>query len=127
MPTELAALGLWCGRYSPRVMVDGADGLAIDLTGCSHLFGGERSLMADLDRRLERLGLTRRLAVAGRLAAAWAWARFGAGGSCRPSRAALYWSCRRRPCGWTPTCSTPCGGWACVASASSPPCPARPF
>ena len=36
--------------------------------------------MADLDRRLERLGLTRRLAVAGRLAAAWAWARFGAGG-----------------------------------------------
>ena len=29
-------------------MVDGADGLAIDLTGCSHLFGGERSLMADL-------------------------------------------------------------------------------
>jgi protein ImuB len=77
---ELAALGLWCARYSPRVMVDGADGLAIDLTGCSHLFGGERSLMADLDRRLDRLGLTRRLAVAGRLAAAWAWARFGAGG-----------------------------------------------
>ena len=77
---ELAALGLWCARYSPRVMVDGADGLAIDLTGCSHLFGGERSLMADLDRRLERLGLTRRLAVAGRHAAAWAWARFGKGG-----------------------------------------------
>ena len=77
---ELAALGLWCARYSPRVMVDGMDGLAIDLTGCSHLFGGEHSLMADLDRRLERLGLTRRLAVAGRLAAAWAWARFGAGG-----------------------------------------------
>ena len=45
---ELAALGLWCARYSPRVMVDGADGLAIDLTGCSHLFGGERSLLADL-------------------------------------------------------------------------------
>ena len=77
---ELAALGLWCARYSPRVMVDGPDGLALDLTGCSHLFGGERSLMADLDRRLDRLGLTRRLAVAGRLAAAWAWARFGAGG-----------------------------------------------
>ncbi len=77
---ELAALGLWCARYSPRVMADGLDGLAIDLTGCSHLFGGERSLMADLDRRLERLGLTRRLAVAGRLAAAWAWARFGTGG-----------------------------------------------
>ena len=87
---ELAALGLWCARYSPRVMVDGADGLALDLTGCSHLFGGERSLLADLDRRLERLGLTRRLAVAGRLAVAWAWARFGAGGLLPAEAAALH-------------------------------------
>ena len=87
---ELAALGLWCARYSPRVMVDGADGLALDLTGCSHLFGGERSLLADLDRRLERLGLTRRLAVAGRLAAAWAWARFGTGGLLPAEAAALH-------------------------------------
>ena len=71
-------------------MVDGADGLAIDLTGCSHLFGGERSLMADLDRRLERLGLTRRMAVAGRLAAAWAWARFGAGGLLPAETAVLH-------------------------------------
>lgn len=75
---ELATLGLWCMRYSPRVMVDGGDGLAIDITGCSHLFGGERSLLADLARRLDRLRLTHRRAVAGRLAAAWAWARFGA-------------------------------------------------
>ena len=77
---ELAALGLWCMRYSPRVMVDGPDGLVLDLTGCSHLFGGERGVLADLGRRLLRLGLTRRLAVADRPAAAWAWARFGAGG-----------------------------------------------
>ena len=94
---ELAALGLWCARYSPRVMVDGMDGLAIDLTGCSHLFGGERSLMADLDRRLERLGLTRRLAVAGRLAAAWAWARFGAGGLLPAEARSAAGSAGRRP------------------------------
>lgn len=77
---ELATLGLWCTRYSPRVMVDSADGLAIDLTGCSHLFGGEAGLLEDLGRRLDRLGLTHRLAVADRPALAWAWARFGAGG-----------------------------------------------
>ena len=77
---ELGTLGLWCTRYSPRVMVDSVDGLAIDITGCSHLFGGERSLLADLGRRLDRLRLSHRLAVAGRLATAWAWARFGAGG-----------------------------------------------
>jgi protein ImuB len=76
----LATLGLWCTRYSPRVMVDGADGLAVDLTGCSHLSGGERGLLLDLHRRLARLGLTHRLAVADRLAVGWAWARFGEGG-----------------------------------------------
>ena len=77
---ELETLGLWCTRYSPRVMVDGADGLAVDLTGCSHLFGGEPGVLADLARRLDRLGLTHRLALADGRARAWAWARFGAGG-----------------------------------------------
>src|SRR3954454_201242 len=77
---ELATLGLWCTRYSPKVMLDGTDGLVVDITGCSHLFGGERSLVAHLEQRLKRLGLTHRLAVAGRLAQGWAWARFGAVG-----------------------------------------------
>lgn len=76
----LRTLGLWCTRYSPRVMVDSIDGLAIDLTGCTHLFGGERGLLADLSGRLARWSLTHRLAVADRLGRAWAWARFGAGG-----------------------------------------------
>jgi protein ImuB len=81
----LADLGLWCTRYSPRVAVDGADGLGIDLTGCAHLFGGERGLLADLGRRLARFGLTHRLAVADRLAVAWAWARFGGGDDVLPA------------------------------------------
>ena len=37
----LAALADWCGRYSPWVAVDGADGLRLEVTGCAHLFGGE--------------------------------------------------------------------------------------
>jgi protein ImuB len=76
----LATLGRWCTRYSPRVVVDGIDGLAVDLTGCGHLFGGEAGVLADLARRLDRLGLTHKLAVADGLARAWAWARFGPGG-----------------------------------------------
>lgn len=39
------------------------------------------ALMADLSRQLARWGLRHRLAVASRLAAAWAWCRFGAGDS----------------------------------------------
>lgn len=76
----LEALGFWCDRYTPWVMLDSADGLALDLTGCAHLFGGEAGVLDDLGRRLKGFGLTARLAIAGRLPAAWAWARYGATG-----------------------------------------------
>src|SRR3954452_7158697 len=76
----LEALALWCGRWSPWPATDGADGVALDITGCAHLFGGEQGLLGDIAGKLERLGFTHRLAIADRLAAAWAWARFGDGG-----------------------------------------------
>ncbi|MDX6752534.1 DNA polymerase Y family protein [Geminicoccaceae bacterium 1502E] len=76
----LASLALWCGRWSPLVAVDGAEGIILDITGCAHLFGGETALLETVRRRLEALGLTVRTGLAGRRAAAWAWARFGAGG-----------------------------------------------
>src|SRR5262245_41642761 len=77
----LRRLALWCQRYTPVVAVwdatSGADGLFLDITGCAHLFGGEAALLADLARRLRRLGLQPRLAVADTAGAAWAVARFG--------------------------------------------------
>jgi protein ImuB len=88
----LAALALWCGRYSPWVAVDGDDGVLLDITGCAHLQGGEASLLADLETRLRPFGFRVRAAAASNPAAAWAWARFGAGGvlpAARTERAAL--------------------------------------
>lgn len=76
----LEALAVWCDRYTPLVMLDGADGLALDITGCAHLMGGEAALLADLGHRLAAHGITARLATANRLPAAWAWARFGKAG-----------------------------------------------
>jgi protein ImuB len=64
-----------CGRYTPLVAIDAPDGLILDITGCAHLFGGETALAADAERRLTRLGLTLRLAVAGSADAARALAR----------------------------------------------------
>jgi protein ImuB len=84
----LEALALWCGRWSPWTAADGEDGVALDITGCAHLFGGERGLMADLGTRLDRLGLTHSTAIAPRLAQAWAWARF-AGGGILPAKDAI--------------------------------------
>ncbi len=66
-------LACWAGRWSPLVEVDG-DGLRLDVTGVAHLFGGERGLTRDVQRRFAALGLTTRLAIAPTAAAAWALA-----------------------------------------------------
>ena len=72
----LARLADWCSRYTPLVAIDGADGLWLDITGCAHLFGGERALMSDLRHRLTGFGHDARAAVADSPGAAWALARF---------------------------------------------------
>ncbi|HEX2655531.1 MAG TPA: DNA polymerase Y family protein [Xanthobacteraceae bacterium] len=68
----------WCDRYTPLVGLDQTDGLALDITGCAHLFGGEVALCRDLVRRLVLKGITARLAIADTFGGAWAMARYGA-------------------------------------------------
>lgn len=80
----LAALADWCGRYTPWSAIDvlggetaaGSAGLWLDVSGCAHLFGGERALLEDLTRRLEACGLAAAAAMADGPGAAWAVARF---------------------------------------------------
>ncbi|MBX3569684.1 MAG: DNA polymerase Y family protein [Rhizobiaceae bacterium] len=72
----LESLADWCDRYTPLVALDGADGLILDITGCSHLFGGERALLDDLLSRLFHQGLEARAGLASTAGAAWAAARF---------------------------------------------------
>ena len=53
----LAALADWCGRYTPWVATDGLDpdgggGLMLDIRGCTHLFGGEQTLLDTIARGL---------------------------------------------------------------------------
>ncbi|QJE73683.1 DNA polymerase Y family protein [Aerophototrophica crusticola] len=84
---DSAALGRlcdWAQRYTPVTAIDpaeqvvlGAGGLWLDVTGCTHLFGGEAGLLEDLALRLERAGLESRVAIADTAGAAWALARFG--------------------------------------------------
>jgi len=78
----LRRLAHWCGRYSPWTAVDTPDdrapaGIALDITGCAHLFGGEEAMLAGIADRLAGFGLTARLAAAPTLGAAWAMARHG--------------------------------------------------
>jgi protein ImuB len=76
----LEALVDWCVRYSPAVAADAPDGLFLDITGVSHLFGGEAEMLADFQGRLAQNGLPFRCAVADTPAAAWALAHYGEDG-----------------------------------------------
>jgi len=72
----LEAIADWCDRYTPLVGLDPPDGLMLDVTGCAHLFGGEKALAADLVRRLKAQGYQARVAIADTVGCAWGVARF---------------------------------------------------
>ena len=72
----LTALALFAARrWTPRAAVSGADGLFLDLTGVTHLFGGEEAMCARVLRFCARAGYAARIAVAGTPGAAYALAR----------------------------------------------------
>ncbi|MGB7661029.1 MAG: DNA polymerase Y family protein, partial [Pseudolabrys sp.] len=73
----LDSIADWCLRYTPLVACDMPDGLLLDISGCAHLYGGERELIADLSGRLEKSGFAYSLAIAGTIGSAWAAARYG--------------------------------------------------
>lgn len=64
-------------HWTPTAAVSESDGLWLDLTGTTHLFGGEARFCRRLIGFLRRLGLTARIAIAGTPGAAHALARFG--------------------------------------------------
>jgi protein ImuB len=92
----LARLAVWCEGMSPWTAADGlelggAAGLLLDVTGCAHLFGGERALVADLEAWLAARGFAARAALAGTRGGAWALARFGPSGESPEEPSGYHW------------------------------------
>ena len=54
----------WCIRFSPFVAIDQTDGLIIDASGCSHLWGGDEPYLNDIIKRLKDRGYEVRGAMA---------------------------------------------------------------
>lgn len=73
----LAALRRWAMRYCPWVGHEGADGLVLDVTGSTHLWGSEAEMLEDMRLRAQRAGVTLRLGVGDTRGAAWALAHYG--------------------------------------------------
>jgi len=56
-PTAACSKALPTGATATRAGgADGADGLFIDVTGCTHLFGGERAMLDDILSRFFHQG-----------------------------------------------------------------------
>lgn len=72
-------IGEWSIRFTPVVGIDPPDGLLLDVTGCAHLWGGERIYLTEICKRLTGFGYDVRVAMADTIGAAWGHARFGKG------------------------------------------------
>ena len=69
----------WCDRFTPLVALDAPDGLFLDITGCAHLFGGERALLQLVTGGLSRRGFAVSAAISGTSISARTLTRCGSG------------------------------------------------
>lgn len=69
----------WCDRFTPLVALDPPYGLFLDISGCTHLFGGEDRMLALVCDSLTRQGFAVNAAIAGTPACARALTRAARG------------------------------------------------
>lgn len=73
----LTGLAEWCIRFTPAVAIDKPDGLLLDISGCAHLWGGEKKYVTEIQNRFIQFGYDTRIAIADTIGTAWAVCRFG--------------------------------------------------
>ncbi|HEY4286515.1 MAG TPA: DNA polymerase Y family protein [Puia sp.] len=73
----LTAIAGWSIRFTPLAAIDQPDGLMLDVSGCTHLWGGDYDYLKDIVTRLKAKGYDVRAAMAGTIGTAWAVARYG--------------------------------------------------
>lgn len=73
----LKRIAEWCVRFTPIAAIDLPDGIVLEVTGCSHLWGGDEPYTKDILMRLNSRGYDVRVAIADTIGTAWAIARYG--------------------------------------------------
>ncbi|GAC1384554.1 MAG: DNA polymerase Y family protein [Ginsengibacter sp.] len=76
----LSSFAEWLIRYSPICAIDLPDSITIDITGCAHLWGGEKEYLTNIINRLKGFGYYTRAAIADTIGTAWATAHFKSAG-----------------------------------------------
>lgn len=72
----LKSIAEWCIRYTPLVALNLPDGLLLNITGCTHLWGNEAGYVADIISRFKSKGYVVKAAVADTIGTAWALSRY---------------------------------------------------
>jgi len=75
----LTQIADWCDYFTPLVALDGPRHRLLDVTGVSHLFGGEKPMLDLIRNSLQAQGFAARGAMAGTAVAARALARYSDG------------------------------------------------
>lgn len=73
----LKALQRWAQKFTPWSSCEGPDSLLLNITGCSHLFGGEETMAALIKQELADKQIEARIGIADTKGAAKAAAHFG--------------------------------------------------
>ncbi len=74
----LQRIAVWAIRFTPITAVDTPDGIVLDATGCTHLWGGDHPYLKEIYQRFSSKGYNVRLAMADTPGAARSVARFAA-------------------------------------------------
>ena len=72
----LKRIAEWFIRFTPVAAIDFPDGIILDATGCTHLWGGDEQYLNDITTRLKAKGYQARAAIADTVGSAWGVARF---------------------------------------------------
>jgi protein ImuB len=73
----LKTIAKFCIRYTDAITIDFPEGVFLDVTGCAHLWGGEKNYIAEINTRLTNKGYDVRATIADTIGAAWAIAHYG--------------------------------------------------
>ena len=73
---KLEELTRWFIRYTPLVAIDSNDGMLLDVTGCTHLFGGEEAMLDSIKNQLRDSGINSQIAMAENRRMAWAFSHY---------------------------------------------------
>lgn len=84
----LEQIAAWCDRFTPFVALDPPHALFLDVTGVTHLFGGEQAMLSTVMSAFQKQGFTIALGLAGTSVAARALSRYAPGTIAAPGEEA---------------------------------------